>query len=403
MRGHSRILPILAACALLVLALPVLSAVDCEQGDNAHRLQNRYFVDECRKAQTELNARADAVARGFGPFQGSDSLRAWPGKAQEQLKQSLARVSADKAAAASAGDARLVSSFEELERRLLEAIRLTAGLTDLNDLGHPDSAGRFPELQPDFWKVSSDPADSGGLAAKYLADSDCLDVPASTARCTSPYEHAVQIGDHTYVVSAIIARLHAPLRQQFRDEAERRTNAWNAYLYDAQFQYWWELAFNRYLETQCPGFHRSIASLISRSCAHGERDEFGNELGFREPPNFKATVLHPDLGVMYLDAEPNGDRFKPAVVIQVIGYEWWDWNASRIENRRGLSLVATASDNSRVSALGVGLQFRWGGYALALTSHGGELAVTLNLDLVGHIAEVNPKWAEELKQPLEFK
>jgi hypothetical protein len=42
-------------------------------------------------------------------------------------------------------------------------------------------------------------------------------------------------------------------------------------------------------------------------------------------------------------------------------------------------------------------------YALALTSHARTLAVTLNLDLVGRIAEVSSKWTEELKQPLEFK
>jgi hypothetical protein len=264
---------------------------------------------------------------------------------------------------------------------------------------------KFPELQPSFWTVAtSTQATRGEFAIKYLQDENCLSAETGDLRCDPIYEEATLLGDQTYAVSAVVARLHLPLRAAFRAQASRRTQAWNAYLYDAQFQYWWELELNRYLESQCPdGLNAFVAPLIGKRCERPAQDEWGNLIGFREPPDYKAALLHPDIGVMYIDGEPKGDRFKPAIVVQALGYEWWDWKDAKIEDRRGISLVVTAADNAELSELGYGLQLRWNGYSIAVTDHDGTLAVTLNLDLTKYIATASPKYAEELKAPLAFE
>jgi hypothetical protein len=223
-------------------------------------------------------------------------------------------------------------------------------------------------------------------------------------RCDAIYIDAVRLADHTYAASAVIAKLHLPTRADFRARAIRRSEAWNAYFYEAQFQYWWELVANKYLDAKCPhGPNAFIAPLIHKRCERPLRDSWGNPIGFREPPDYKATLLHPDIGLMYIDGEPKGDRFKPAIVIQAFGYEWWDWKDAKIENRKGISLAIAAADNNEIDGLGYGLQFRWNGYAIAVTDHGGTLAVTLNLDLTKYLATTSPKYAEELQAPLAFK
>lgn len=373
----------------------------CNGGDNGDRLESRYFIDLCRKGVKSLQELDAAVREGFGPYEGDASAEAWPEKAEMQLKRMRSDVRDDQQQADAAGQAQLASRLGELDQRFGAAIGKLSDLRNLDQLGGPD----FAELQPSFWRVSTDPnAIRGELAVKYLQDENCLNAQRGDTRCDAVYIGATQIADHTYAAAEVVGHLHLPLRRQFRTEATRRTAAWNSYLYDTQFQYWWELAFNRYLEEQCPkGLNARVAPLISKKCEQRSVDSLQNEIGFREPPDYKASLLHPDLGVMYLDDEPKGDRFKPAVVVQALGYEWWDWKDGKIENRRGVSLVVSAADNARTKQLGYGLQLRWNGYAFAVTDHDGKLAVTLNLDLAKYIGSASPKYAEALKLPLEFE
>ena len=386
----------------LWISIPLHAAVDpCNAGANAERLQQRYENEACRKALKNLQQIEADVFKGFGPYEGESSFDAWPGKAAEQLKRVQVAVGDDLRAAQASGQARYLARLGQLDERVRLAVTGSNDLTTLNDLS---SAAAPRELLPAFWRVSGDPADTRGeLAVKYLEDENCLDARAGDARCERVFTDATRIADHTYAAAQVVGRLHYPLRREFRAQAEQRTERWSAYLYDAQFQYWWELVFNRYLEEQCPsGLNSFVSRLISKECEAPKVDRFGNELGFRDAPDYRATLLHPDIGVMYLDDEPKGERFKPAIVVQAIGYEWWQWRGSKIEDRRGAALVVTAADNSRVDGLGYGVQLRWNSYALAVTDHDGKLAVTLNLDLTKYLGTVSPKYAEELKLPLEL-
>lgn len=398
-----RILVMLAIVAApLWIPSSLYAAADpCAESENAERLQLRYENETCRKALGELQQIETDVFKGFGPYEGQSSFEAWPDKAAEQLRRVQLAIRDDLRAAQAGGQARYAARLGQLDERVSVAIKGSADLTTLNDLS---SAAAPRELLPSFWRVSGDPADTRGeLAVKHLEEENCLDARAGDARCERVFADATRIADHTYAAAQVVGRLHYPLRREFRAQAEQRTGRWSAYLYDAQFQYWWELVFNRYLEEQCPsGLNSFVARLISKKCEAPKVDRFGNELGFRDAPDYRATLLHPDVGVMYLDDEPKGERFKPAIVVQAIGYEWWQWRDSKIEDRRGAALVVTAADNARVDELGYGVQLRWNSYALAVTDHDGKLAVTLNLDLTKYLGTVSPKYAEELKLPLEL-
>jgi hypothetical protein len=392
--------------ALLAASLANAAASDvCNGGNNADRLESRYFEDSCRKAVKSLQELPASVREAFGPYESNASADAWPDKAEMQLKRIRSDVRDDQQQADAAGQAQLASRLGELDQRLSTAISKLTNLRTIDELGGPNATNNLAELQPSFWRVDvRRDATRGELALKYLQDENCVEAGIGDSRCEPVYVGATKIADHTYATAVVIAHLHEASRRQVRTEATRRTAAWNSYLYDTQFQYWWELVFNRYLEERCPkGLNAWVAPLISKKCEQRSVDSFKNEIGFREPPDYKASLLHPDLGVMYLDDEPKGDRFKPAVLVQALGYEWWDWKDGKIENRRGVSLVVSAADNSRTKQLGYGLQLRWNGYAFAVTDHDGKLAVTLNLDLAKYIGTASPKYAESFKLPLELE
>lgn len=370
------------ALALLAVALAAPTAgysqnTDCEPPEYLQRLLKRYSDAACREADPALAARVKEVRNEF--YGASARAKPWIVLGKDQLGVQLSRLAAPMAASKQHIDA--------LRTSLKSAIR------DADKLESLENLSSVPTLSVDAWEPTE-------FGETYLADNKCIDaIAGASSECDAVYAQAVALSDTVYVTQWILGTLSTKEQDSFRQQVSVRADRWHAYLYDTQFQYWWELAVNRYLEEQCPGgVNGVVAPLLGKKCTPIAKDEVGNAVGWREPPELRAVVLHPDVGVQYNRDELKGDRLKPSFVFQWIGYQWWDWRGDKVSGLKGIALVSTVSDNANSRTVGHGIQVQLGRYALAVTSHGGKPALTFSVDLLSRLNEVDRELSEKLKE-----
>jgi hypothetical protein len=296
----------------------------------------------------------------------------------------------------SGGDGQFAAVVAKLQQEMSAAALEVRSLRDLIKITDPE----YPHLVVSRWTVDSNAIDEAhGLPAEYLSSHMCLNIAEITEACDAAYSDAIRIADEVYLVGVVVSFLNKSARQSFGEEAGHRVNRWNQYLdtglsSEAQFSYWWELAANHYIETKCPVWFRW-------ECSKSKLDPHGNEIGFREVPSAKLIALHPDIGVQYIEHEPNGERVKPTLLMQWVGLQWWTWDKDTISDLKGISFVSTISDTSKSNRVGFGIGLQYRRYSLAVTAHGGAVALTINTALVDRLGTVNQKWAQTLKAPLQ--
>jgi len=159
--------------------------------------------------------------------------------------------------------------------------------------------------------------------------------------------------------------------------AATRDARWRSYFADARSQYPWELFIN------------------SRVYASGPR----RGQGVGGPPDSQLIVLHPDIAMQYVRSADSGDRFKPALLLEVVGYNRWSWGTdNKPQNAWGASVVRTYADTSSVKSSGWGLAIhRNSKYTLTLASGGGNAAVLLSIDLAGSVTSASEAWRDEFR------
>jgi len=159
--------------------------------------------------------------------------------------------------------------------------------------------------------------------------------------------------------------------------AATRDARWRSYFADARSQYPWELFIN------------------SRVYASGPR----GERGVGGPPESQLIVLHPDIAMQYVRSADSGDRFKPALLLEVVGYNRWSWGSdNRPRNAWGASVVRTYADTSSVKSSGWGLAIhRNSKYTLTIASLGGKAAVLFSIDLAGAVTGTSEAWRDEFR------
>jgi len=376
-----------AALAATLLALPAWGQADpCAAKSFEDRLLKRYTVDACWKGDAALRKRFEGVTRGFAG-KNAPTLT-WLDLGRLQLREQAGAVQVP------AGGAR---QFQELKDRLGLAVAQIEGLRSLEELGGAASAESFKLLQINQWDI--DGRDSS-FGIRHLEEKGCSDEKSPDEACTAAYATAVELTDHVFVVKKVLSVLREPEAAAMRAQFAQREARWASYFYDTQFPFWWELAANRYLEQYCgDGFHGKVGRLlVDEACKRPKEDPAGNPIEWREPPRYRAIFLHPDIGVQYLREEPRGERLKPALVFQWAGYQWWDWKDDKASDVRALSLVSTVADTATQKRHGLGVQVQWKGFAVALTRHGSELAITLNLRLVDRMQELDEEWSAKLKR-----
>lgn len=388
---------------LALSALRVVQAADPQQPCKLPAYDARLDVRYTRAADREFaciagQPVADRLAALRKEFYGNEKLTqagpavmlsAWPQVARNRLEQ----LQSAAATIPTAGSASFADAVARYKRALDQFVGDLAKLKSVDDW-MAQGANTPAELLPDFWHPDSRVRDEpGGLPAKYLADQHCLAIEVPSDPCEAAFIRAAALADEIFLVDEIVSIMTSKQRSDFAAAAASREARWHSYLYDAQFQFWWELALNRYVEVRCPAWLRW-------DCDPPQTDTLGNELGFREPPHRKLMFLHPDVGIEYLNHEPPGQKLKPALIFQWFGFQNWGWEKDAVSGLKGIAIVTSVADTAKSKHIGYGLQLQWQKYALAVTAHGSYIGVTISRNLIDVAMSVNPKWAEKLKEPL---
>ncbi len=134
---------------------------------------------------------------------------------------------------------------------------------------------------------------------------------------------------------------------------------WEHYFNDARSQFFWELGLNGWL--------------------YGATNK-GKE-GLLSPPDYQVIVLHPGVGLEYVDTKP-GDRFREAIVLEGIGFNKWTWSDSKMKLPLGMSFIGVYGDRSSVPQFGYGVLLHYNNnLSLGVTRRGSETGAILSLDL----------------------
>lgn len=260
-------------------------------------------------------------------------------------------------------------------RRLREAVQ--QAMRDRGDGVQPGE--RSPMQRAAYWTwdgLQSELGATGIDARAMFTRAECGAVPrgAACAGARATVEGLLR-------AARLAERSFAPDQAAAVQEAEARAAArdarWRSYFAEARSQYPWELLVNSWR------YESRVRS----------------ELGISGPPDWQWIVMHPDVGMQYVRSAAPGDRFKPALLLEVIGYNWWTWGGDhRPRNAWGVSLVRTYADTASVpsGAWGVALH-RNNKYSLTLTRRGGKTGILLSVDLAGAVTAASQEWKDRFR------
>lgn len=184
------------------------------------------------------------------------------------------------------------------------------------------------------------------------------------------------------------------LQNEKWDDIARRDTQWNSYFNDAPLQYIWELGANAWLIDWKEGQKKREFE--------EDKKKTGSKIAYVayvEPPTWQLTILHPSVALDYVGGADAGSRLKPAVILEVIGANWWGYNkTNKATDVRGISAIVSYADRAGTKSTGAGVLVRWDTkYSLAVTRYGNDEGIMLNIDLAQYIGEKNDRIKKFLK------
>lgn len=156
-----------------------------------------------------------------------------------------------------------------------------------------------------------------------------------------------------------------------------RKSKWDAYFDDSRTQFPWEVAANSY-------FHKWLGR---------------SKGGFADVPNDQIILFHPGVGMEYVKDAPAGSRFEGALVVEIIGYNFWGWTKDgKIDSALGASIIQTYSDRAGLSSMRPGVMVHYNNkYSIAFTRKNGETGILLSVDLAKLVTKVEADARENFK------
>ncbi len=275
--------------------------------------------------------------------------------------------------------ATLAAAASSADTAALSRMRSTVGqaIRDRSDGVEPGE--RSPMQRAAYWTwdgLQSELGSTGIDVRAMFKRADCDAVPrgaacAGTRATVEGLLRGARLAERSFTPDQLAAVQEAEARAAARDAR------WRSYFADARSQYPWELYVN---------------SLVYESTLR-------SNLGISGPPNWQWIVLHPDAGMQYVRSAAAGDRFKPALVLELLGYNRWSWGADhKPQNAWGASLVRTYADTVSVPSGAWGIAVHYNNkYTLTLSRHDGKTGILLSADLLGAFTSASQAWRDRFR------
>ncbi len=208
-----------------------------------------------------------------------------------------------------------------------------------------------------------------------LTASKCQKV--ADRQCDTEFEQAANLVRAIHLVNAALDQYTASYREMSVQDRMLRTAKWDSYYDDLTFQYPWELMANNWVLEWTD--ERAVVD--------------GNKLGFRQLPEGKLVLLHPEVNLVYADNAQ--DKYDITLTVEALGFEMFDFNnkTGKVKNPWGVSLLAAYLERPDQTDSGWtgGLLFKYDGYSLGVTDNHGEVAVVFNINLAQKLFDVEQK------------
>jgi hypothetical protein len=167
-------------------------------------------------------------------------------------------------------------------------------------------SGVTPAL-PESWRLDAGSIPAVSLPLQAHVDSACA---LQGVACTTAFETVREVLRIARLTRLALVRSETPDMRALLAENLRREQSWEDYFERARSQYFWELALNSLLMKETRPLLPS-----------------GQRGGFRAVPTSQVLFLHPYVALEYASSEAEGNRLNPLLILDVVGYNKWSWNA----------------------------------------------------------------------------
>lgn len=131
-----------------------------------------------------------------------------------------------------------------------------------------------------------------------------------------------------------------PALEKIGSVARKRKAQWQVYFDESIPQWPWELAF-----VNGPIYKHTLE----------------HEMGLGKLPDWQLIVVHPDVALEYVAEAADGDQFKPALMVEILGANFWTWEGGAkqkgpwgLSTPLGAGFVATFADRADSDDWGFG-------------------------------------------------
>lgn len=328
------------ALVILGLTSPLSFGADCAlagKDEVLYDVLHRHADDGCLGREKDSDAATKAFRRSLSSLAEEDDPPAvmrerWlvmAAQTIEGLEADLAQVAAKAGNPAKTDLDALGAKLKAVRQQMIGAGDYAA-FSKLSFSGNKSDDWAFEFAQAQFIQLGIP------KITTWLPDS-C--VGPVTPACALPYESASEMLRVSGVMSTLMYFPDYLIANQQKLDLHRRNTEWKNYFEKARAQYWWELKFNSLiydLKNQRKQVCGDGNDKVAASCAR---------IGAFEPPHDQFIVLHPTAALEYIDGAKDGEQFKPAAVMEWLGYNHWSWKKDGAMGLAlGASVISTYAD-----------------------------------------------------------
>lgn len=199
--------------------------------------------------------------------------------------------------------------------------------------------------------------------------------------CKDEYIFARRISNQFKMALLFSTGIVAEGRDAVFSSVAKKDALWDQFFYESRPMLPFDIAFTDWMEGV---YDRSLDN------------------GFNTPPSKQWFLLHPGIGIEWVDAAERSTKNEIVIYLEAIGFNVWNekdrLDLPVLKHISGVSLAAVASDRIGVDNIGAGLVFTINNsYQFGVSSYGGDVGIMLSVNFMDMFRESYINSAKVLK------